>query len=297
MGKICRIIRWEGACADWEAVTAPSSTATVHCRMDQIWESKKIHSFSPVQRLKISLCKQCHLYLRFCTNTNIMMKSKAYQLQTLYFHSFNKVCSEYKVNKILTSIQTYCKFQWSLHTITLKGPIVCLAKHSTEWCWRQEFCENADRSIKRLGLDYNMIRTIPAVVRTDPGVLLAGAWPLPHMLPVLLTAPEPSTAVSAVVELLLLGTSDQPRGSGPGELLLTVRFVYSVCFYSCPGPLLTLRTEEWSAGQSSSLLLLLSLMVASVMVEGVVHVDQPWYPVNIVLGGVHLQAQVWPLLH
>ena len=84
--------------------------------------------------------------------------------------------------------------------------------------------------------------TVAAMVRTDPGVLLAVVLPVPHVVPVLLRRPEHRLTVPAVVHFLR--SSDQLRGSDSGGLLLTVRFMNSVRLYTAPGPLLTFGAEE-----------------------------------------------------
>ena len=76
-----------------------------------------------------------------------------------------------------------------------------------------------------------------------------------------------------------------------------VNFVDPECLNTAPHPLIAVRTEERSwrgaggaGGAGGHLDPLIPRL--GVMMEGVVHVDQPGYPVNIVVAGGDLQPQV-----
>ena len=105
------------------------------------------------------------------------------------------------------------------------------------------------------------------------------------VVPVLLTSLEGCLTVCTVMSLLRLQSCSSCSA---------VSFVHPECLNTAPHPLITVRTEERSGRDAGGAGGHLDPLIPSlgVMMEGVVHVDQPGYPVNIVVAGGHLQPQV-----
>ena len=124
---------------------------------------------------------------------------------------------------------------------------------------------------------------------TDPSLMRSFIFLVSEasdVVPVLLTSLESCLAVSTVMSVALLQSSSSCSA---------VSFVYPECLDTAPHPLITVRTEErsWRNHRGAGgHLHPLSLPSHGVMMEGVVHVDQPGDPVNIVVAGPHLQPQV-----
>ena len=149
------------------------------------------------------------------------------------------------------------------------------------------FCE----ALHRVMLKTGGLREGGATVEgTDPSlvrsfIFLVGLSQASDVVPVLLASLEGCLAVCTVMPLPLL----QPSSS-----CSAVSFVHPEGLDTPPHPLITVRTEEracWGAGAAGGHFqpLLLAFPGLGVMMEGVVHVDQPGYPVDIVVAGLHLR--------
>ena len=129
---------------------------------------------------------------------------------------------------------------------------------------------------------------------TDPGLMRSFIFLVSEasdVVPVLLTCLESCLAVCTVMSLSLLQS---------GSSCSAVSFVHPECLNTAPHPLITVRTEErsWrSHGGAGGHLHPLIFPGLGVMMEGVVHVDQPGDPVNIVVAGCHLQPHACARLH
>ena len=137
----------------------------------------------------------------------------------------------------------------------------------------------------------------PAVEGTDPGLMRSFIFLVSQasdVVPVLLAGLETCLTVRTVMSRLRLHS---------GSTGSTVSFVHPECLNTAPHPLITVRTQEWSGwsgpGGAGGHLRPLSLAIPSlgVVMEGVVHVDQPGDPVDIVVAGGRLHLQVWVRIH
>ena len=129
---------------------------------------------------------------------------------------------------------------------------------------------------------------------TDPGLMGSFIFLVSQasdVVPVLLTCLESCLAVCTVMSLSRLQS---------GSSCSAVSFVHPECLNTAPHPLITVRTEERSwrtGGGPGGHPLVLHIPRLGVVMEGVVHVDQPGYPVDIVVAAGHLQPQVRARLH
>ena len=123
---------------------------------------------------------------------------------------------------------------------------------------------------------------------TDPGLMRSFIFLVSQasdVVPVLLACLESCLTVCTVMSL--------PRLQGSSSCS-AVSFVHPEGLDTPPHPLITVRTEEracWGAGAAGGHFqpLILAFPCLGVMMEGVVHVDQPGYPVDIVVAGLHLR--------
>ena len=150
------------------------------------------------------------------------------------------------------------------------------------------FCE----ALHRVMLETGGLREGGATVEgTDPSlvrsfIFLVGLSQASDVVPVLLASLEGCLAICTVKPLPRL----QPSSS-----CSAVSFVHPECLDTAPHSLITVRTEERSwrghggAGGHLHPLILPSL---GVVMEGVVHVDQPGDPVDVVVAGPHLHPKV-----
>ena len=126
------------------------------------------------------------------------------------------------------------------------------------------------------------------VKRTDPSLVSSVIFLVSEasdVVPVLLACLESCPTVCTVMSL--------PRLQGSSSCS-AVSFVHPEGLDTPPHPLITVRTEEracWGAGAAGGHFqpLILAFPGLGVMMEGVVHVDQPGYPVDIVVAGLHLR--------
>ena len=155
------------------------------------------------------------------------------------------------------------------------------------------FCE----ALHRVMLKTGGLREGGATVEgTDPGlvrsfIFLVGLSQASDVVPVLLASLEGCLTVCTVKPMPRL----QPSSS-----CSAVSFVHPECLDTAPHSLIAVRTQEgaWRAagggggvgGQLQPLILAIPSL--GVVMEGVVHVDQPGYPVDIVVARPHLQPEV-----
>ena len=133
--------------------------------------------------------------------------------------------------------------------------------------------------------------------RTDPSLVSSVIFLVSEasdVVPVLLASLESCPTVCTVMSL--------PRLQGSSSCS-AVSFVHPEGLDTPPHPLITVRTQErsgWSGpGGAGGHLRPLSLAIPSlgVVMEGVVHVDQPGDPVDIVVAGGRLHLQVRVRIH
>ena len=151
------------------------------------------------------------------------------------------------------------------------------------------------KALHRVVLQTGVLREGGATVeRTDSGLVrsfICLVSPASDVVPVLLASLENCLTVRTVMSLLRLQSCSSCSA---------VSLVDPECLDTAPHSLIAVRTEERSwrtGGGPGGHPLVLHIPRLGVVMEGVVHVDQPGYPVDIVVAAGHLQPQVRARLH